>query len=1768
MKEVQHEQSDNQKLIPVGQLSTAPMASRREESNTGDGFIDNRPEAIVQRKMKASIQQATIQRAMQLQVEQAANREEVGESEVLQLKKIGTVTSKTNLRLDPEDPDSQTGIYNKRMPGFNKLIPEQDVFEINQEDIKSENQKKGGLWNEVTLLSGTSLGSEGYVRANRTNTQAPYGEIEDDELTTVIGKGGLYTAMFTDGNPAKKMTVLYPGTLVKILDEDAVFNFYHVQVLSEQKGKIGYFRGSKMQSSFGESLDDFESGAQYSEAQIAKPYMVKLSGSNLRRAPEQTVEEIEDASDINTKLQANQNLDLIGTHSHFIKNKSLLLIEKLKRQANVQLNIEKDLNPILKKQLQQLIENKAAEVLGGIDSACFGANSIIHHISTSIKRSRGADLPEGWSEDYEDARQKLDTAQNLFEELTSEDPNENCILKITSPQELKSANEKFNKDPSFWQKLKSNVKETTLDTIKGGLENPGSIISYEDAQNAAITGSPAELGGGYQGGVRTVVASGGINSKGQLNANDSYQNGKDGAWADRPDSGVDLGENILTSDYGVTQEVAEFFNNSIFGKFYDPRNFGLTFSGKYPTGFKFTLPKIFFIRPYPPLAQIEFPIPLYPGIGVSLSAKATANAWTTASFAGTWGNTYSKKIEARANLQETQKQRLASQRLLNSVNQALEIETVLGKQVELTEQLEAEKTKLSKLKLKEIEFSKQAEKSDIEIGISGKNLISGALTGEIFGGIMLGIPVANITGGVYGALTANLGADIGFNGSIKRTSGKWSLDLNDTFNIKGGILAEVGLKAGISVLFFSGDIAKFKIADWTIASFALGAKYGTENGFELTSKEIKWFDKTRPPIETQVEQAKGKAQDEREKVLDEFQDDFQETFVGKPENYKENLGNLQKELALKLNEFQAEYENESEGGEDGGAVLKAETSLESLEHLQNQINGIEQLKKKLKDTAGKYEAHVQELEKIKNNLNPSGMDWFSHKLKEKTPFVKTPADLNRYEERAKDYLAKAYQLRGESERQTLPLYREYNLKLEALKKEKSTFDQHLNDTNIGTLYGFTKEMESLEVEKKRLLKEQSTLKKEEKNANKKAGPDKESQAALRKERMEFSLKNEKLSRDLKTLELSLSSKKKQIEKLEKIDKIKTTAYQKAYRAYQDAEKSFDGIKNQVGDTQSLLARASGHVERAKNMYQSIQDLKNKFKDLDKLKQDASQESEMANQESPEYQTARAQVASGIIDSPEAREKGMSNVKRFGELHRATLHSSSKEHGDAQFILLRANHLIGNAFGLKKEPLKFAATLIQGFKLFEEAERLIEKGNEQYKEAPEQEAPSLLEQLTEVQGHLQGFNQAKDEFESLDTPTEQEETPQLLPQVSFEQTVSNSSFEKLLSSHQDNGTQSKEQGAPKSLSLSPPVLSVLSPSSEARKKDGQQKPFDVSAHFASQSSVKSSSSLLSDKRKEPPKLSSSVAKSQLPPSSSKESSSLSVGQVEHAVNSCYIAALLHLLTTTRGYSRLLIRRNEQVPPRVETYESILSGLISTFSNPNAKVKESDIEKLRGQLLINNWIIPGRTNNARVDQQDASEVLTHVLGEAAPEDNILENTITQRPEAAAIQDSRNRFTLQLPIDDKLIRNIDEALINYCKKEKIEDVGSKTNESERHIEFVTLPRTLTIVLKRFSYDRISGASKIEKPVSAPTTLVIPQACLHANLRDRRMQYKLSNFVHHAGGVGGGHYTAFGKDKEGWYQSDDMSKTGDSRKKLREREFQQYLNTAYIYVYELEEN
>ncbi|XP_070394711.1 ubiquitin carboxyl-terminal hydrolase 15-like isoform X3 [Dermacentor albipictus] len=155
----------------------------------------------------------------------------------------------------------------------------------------------------------------------------------------------------------------------------------------------------------------------------------------------------------------------------------------------------------------------------------------------------------------------------------------------------------------------------------------------------------------------------------------------------------------------------------------------------------------------------------------------------------------------------------------------------------------------------------------------------------------------------------------------------------------------------------------------------------------------------------------------------------------------------------------------------------------------------------------------------------------------------------------------------------------------------------------------------------------------------------------------------------------------------------------------------------------------------------------------------------------------------------------------------------------------------------------------------------------------------------------------------------------------------------------------------------------------------------------------------------------------------------------------------------------------------------------------------------------------------------KVRAHYFDETKADDVLIHESVHQRAVKRQLQ---LRECLELFTTTEKLGAEDPWFCPTCRSQK---------QATKKLDLWSLPRVLIIHLKRFSYNRF-WRDKIDTHVDFPITDLCMDDYI-INRKHERAVYDLIAVANHYGGMGGGHYTAYAKNKETqkWYHFDDSS-------------------------------
>lgn len=168
--------------------------------------------------------------------------------------------------------------------------------------------------------------------------------------------------------------------------------------------------------------------------------------------------------------------------------------------------------------------------------------------------------------------------------------------------------------------------------------------------------------------------------------------------------------------------------------------------------------------------------------------------------------------------------------------------------------------------------------------------------------------------------------------------------------------------------------------------------------------------------------------------------------------------------------------------------------------------------------------------------------------------------------------------------------------------------------------------------------------------------------------------------------------------------------------------------------------------------------------------------------------------------------------------------------------------------------------------------------------------------------------------------------------------------------------------------------------------------------------------------------------------------------------------------------------------------------------------------------------------------------------------------KRPKSTATMTRETNMFIQLDISSGMIRNVDDALRDYFRAERIEGLANGESQDIRKSCYMeTLPKVLILHLKRFAHTRETNRqNKVGRSIGVNEELEIPSVGLYspATMVGAR-KYRLTAVVTHAGkDLRGGHYHGDVRvrngDRDIWVSCDDSKVSQvDIQKVLRRQAY-----------------
>ena len=255
-------------------------------------------------------------------------------------------------------------------------------------------------------------------------------------------------------------------------------------------------------------------------------------------------------------------------------------------------------------------------------------------------------------------------------------------------------------------------------------------------------------------------------------------------------------------------------------------------------------------------------------------------------------------------------------------------------------------------------------------------------------------------------------------------------------------------------------------------------------------------------------------------------------------------------------------------------------------------------------------------------------------------------------------------------------------------------------------------------------------------------------------------------------------------------------------------------------------------------------------------------------------------------------------------------------------------------------------------------------------------------------------------------------------------------------------------------------------------------------------------------------------------------------LENCGNTCFMNASLQILLHTPPIASYFapMQLQSNIPPHEKKAQDIVHAfhqLFQAYSMQDSTPHPGEMADLLPS------VISGYSNQHRT-QEDAQEYISFILDIFTSHTSIpnflrgaYRNTITHKQNKKTTYNTETFTVVQLPVPPTKHKLIDLFEI----LQEPEDLGTQTKK----IEIFSLPENpayLFLQLRRFNYDLASGKStKIHTIVDIP-----PQFFLKAAAEKTARSFSLYGVViHHGNSPHAGHYFAFIKKGEKWFEAND---------------------------------
>ncbi|KAK3103303.1 hypothetical protein FSP39_018356, partial [Pinctada imbricata] len=281
-----------------------------------------------------------------------------------------------------------------------------------------------------------------------------------------------------------------------------------------------------------------------------------------------------------------------------------------------------------------------------------------------------------------------------------------------------------------------------------------------------------------------------------------------------------------------------------------------------------------------------------------------------------------------------------------------------------------------------------------------------------------------------------------------------------------------------------------------------------------------------------------------------------------------------------------------------------------------------------------------------------------------------------------------------------------------------------------------------------------------------------------------------------------------------------------------------------------------------------------------------------------------------------------------------------------------------------------------------------------------------------------------------------------------------------------------------------------------------------------------------------------------------------GDVSEMDTSGYNSNSTSTSTSTNG--ELDTKKESDTKPDTEVNGDINGDVVD--SKPKKVKKEHTPPGLFKFTMVNSY------GSAELDykiKKDGKPVRLHNRSYVAVDWNSIAKDKFYNERAA--EDFEQSETMKQKAQKKQVIQLDHCLDLFTKEEKLGENDlwycprcKKHQQATKKFDLWSLPDVLIIHLKRFSYNRYYR-DKLDAMVEFPGRGLNLKKYLIDERIDGPVTYELIAVSNHYGGLGGGHYTAYGKNKDDgqWYYFDDSSVSSASEDDIVSK-------AAYVLVYQ----